>query len=254
MKNLGLDERESSIYLSLLEGESMSILELSRDTGIPRTTLYRIVDSLINKRFVEEEVHENGSKLVVKRPEELDFIVKEGLQELDGMKDALSSLKEVAEEITSTVPRTKVRYYKGIEGLQQMLWNSLKGSDVIGYSEFGRVDMVGKKFYEEYVKEFRFRGSKDRVVSNQKCLDYYLSHILSEENKHQLDKDGIKILDKEIFYVSGDTSIYNNVYAVSYWKGSEIVGVEIENDELVKLHRSIFEILWKQAKPIDRYL
>jgi hypothetical protein len=61
-------------------------------------------------------------------------------------------------------------------------------------------------------------------------------------------------MSPEKLYVSGDTTIYNNTFAVAYWKQGEVVGVEIKNAELVKTQKSIFEQLWSLAEPLERYM
>lgn len=136
-----------------------------------------------------------------------------------------------------------------------MIWNTLKAdSEVMGYSEFGRVDLVGKHFYDKYVQEFRhLRQLKDRVISNEKCIDYFERYVKGKI-KHQIDEDNLRIIPSEIFYVSGDHSIYNDIYSMSFWKAKEIVAVEIQNIELVKLHKTIFEILWNIGKSVQDLL
>jgi len=66
---------------------------------------------------------------------------------------------------------------------------------------------------------------------------------------HELRKkyQHTRVISKDKLYISGDITIYNNVFAVAYWKHGEVVGVEIENAELVKTQRSIFELLWEIA-------
>jgi len=45
LEALGLDSREIEAYLSLLDNGIMTALELSRRADIPRTTLYRVIES-----------------------------------------------------------------------------------------------------------------------------------------------------------------------------------------------------------------
>ena len=59
----------------------------------------------------------------------------------------------------------------------------------------------------------------------------------------------MRIIEKDHLTITGDTTIYNNIFSVMYWKQGEIVGVEIENPELVAMQKNMFEILWKIAKP-----
>lgn len=255
LKILGLSEEESIVYINLLNKTSAGILEISREVNIPRTNVYRICDELVKKKFAKWIVGDRGSNIEAVRPRHLDFLIKEKESELEGYANSLNSLQEMAQDIATKVPKTQVRYYQGKEGIKQIIWNTLKAkNEVFGYSEFGRIEVVGKAYYTKYVEEFKFRKIKDRAISNQKCLDYYVKYVIGKENIHQIDKDNVKIIPKNIFYVSGDHSIYNDIYSMSYWKSNEVVGVEIQNPELVKLHKTIFELMWKLAEPVEKYL
>lgn len=252
---LGLNKIESSVYLALLSRDISSILELSRDTNIPRSTVYRVSKKLIDKRFAEWVVESKVQKVKAVRPDGLDFVLKEKSNDLKNVTNSLKNLQQMVSSVVTHVPKTQVRYYQGKSGMQQLIWNTLKANkEICGYSEFGRVDVVGVKFYQEYVREFNLRGLRDRAIANENGLNYIKNHVISSESKHQLDESGIKLIPKEKFYVSGDTSFYNNIYSVSYWKKGEIVGVEVENIELVKMHQSIFDILWNLAEPLSDFL
>ncbi|MBN2101094.1 helix-turn-helix domain-containing protein [Candidatus Dojkabacteria bacterium] len=248
---LGLDENEAEVYMTLLGAPSMTILELSRSTNIPRSTVYRIAESLAKKKFAEWIIEHNSKKVRAITPEYLGFVVKEKKTELEEAEVSLNNLQDMIGNIVTKVPKTQVRYYQGKEGIRQIIWNTLKAKKgVFGYSEFGRIEVVGRNFYNDYVQEFRARGLTDRVIANENCFGYLDKHVLTELEKHQLESTGIRIIPKKIFYCTGDHSLYNNIYSISYWRKNETIGVEIENEELVKMHASIFEMMWKIAEPV----
>jgi len=250
LKELGLSQQESRVYIDLLRGGIQTVMQLSKKENIPRSTIYRIIETLKEKGFVEKILKKKTALFKAIPIKKLDFLITEQEHKLETLKSTMQSLQEMGLTNLQNVPATQVRHYQGVAGIKQMLWNSLSADkEVIGYSEFGRVDVVGTQFYNSFVKEFAHRNLTDRVITNEIGFKYIEKHVLSPLEKHQLGIDGIKVLPKTKFYVAGDTSIYNNVYSVSFWKGDEIVGVEIENPELVRLHKSIFEILWEIASP-----
>ena len=56
-----------------------------------------------------------------------------------------------------------------------MLWNSLNANkEIVGYSVFGRAEVVGEKFMSQWVLEFKRRGLRDRVIANtaKEVVDY----------------------------------------------------------------------------------
>ncbi|MDQ6985600.1 MAG: hypothetical protein Q9M91_02220 [Candidatus Dojkabacteria bacterium] len=151
------------------------------------------------------------------------------------------------------MPKTQVRNYFGVEGIKQIIWNCLKAkTEVIGYSQFGRVSVVGEKFYSKYVEEFKLRKIVDRSITNELGLEHVRTFV--KPGEHQQNLDNVRMIPKDKYYVSGDTSIYNNIYAVCWWDKGEIVGIELENPKLVKLQKSIFEMMWSLAEPISKYI
>lgn len=253
--NLGLDEDEALCYKTLTQSPvSMPVTNLSKEIDIPRSTVYRICENLVKKRFAMWVVGERGREIQAIDSQQLDFLIKEKRGELQNVKKTVHALQEMLGSIT-TLPKTKVKYYQGKEGIKQIIWNTLRAEkEVIGYSEFGRIAVTGESFYEKYVQEFKLRNIEDKAISNEHCIAYYKENVVNINKNHQMKAMGVRIIPEETFYVSGDHSIYNDTYAISYWKGSEVVGVEIENSELVKMHKSIFSILWNIAKPVSEFV
>lgn len=52
--SIGFSDKEATVYLALLSVVHMSHLEISRATGIKRSTVYTIIDSLTEKKMVRE--------------------------------------------------------------------------------------------------------------------------------------------------------------------------------------------------------
>lgn len=61
MKALGLSEYEVKAYLSLLEQYPVNGYTLSKNSGIPRSRIYEVLDSLKNKQIVFEQSDEKGT-------------------------------------------------------------------------------------------------------------------------------------------------------------------------------------------------
>ena len=248
--SLGLTIEESLVYKEILVLDALSILALSRKVNIPRSTVYRICESLVKKGFANWLVSNNGRLIKATDVNSLGFVKEEYLSMAKKVDETISHLEQYTEGFLSSQTKTEVKYYQGKEGIKQVIWNTLKAeNEIIGYSEFGRVAIVGEEFYNSYVKEFKLRGLKDRVLANEDARSYINKYVVN--NLHQVTLDNIREITKEMYYVSGDHSIYNDTYSILNWNQGEVVGVEITNKELTKLHKSIFNILWNIAKPIS---
>jgi len=252
LQELGLSELEAHIYLALTSVSAVSALSLSRSLAVPRTSVYDALMRLIEKGLVEKVVKSKSTWYKASPVSVLGNFVEEQGSKLASMKEALDSLTLQLKNRAGDLKTTEVRYYEGAEGMRQMVWNCLKAKkEIVGYSVFGRVDVVGLKFYQRFVSEFAARSLADRVIASptKRTLDYIFKDV--KPGFHQLSFQNIRSLPENKLYIAGDTMIYNDTYAVSYWEGHEVVGVEIENADFVRHELSIFELLWDLASPVS---
>ena len=57
---------------------------------------------------------------------------------------------------------TKVKFYHGKAGIEQMVWNVLKAEDeILGYTFRDLSHFVGAKFMDKFASEFKRRKSQD---------------------------------------------------------------------------------------------
>jgi sugar-specific transcriptional regulator TrmB len=251
LHQFGLNEIECQIYLYILNKNPQSILNIAKNLNIPRTSIYDNSQKLIEKGLVEKIIEYKTQKIKAYPLDILEHLIDKEKERVEKLNDTLEFLKQNLSPIVNLSLNTQVRYYSGVQGFRQMIWNTLAADkEVVGYSIFGRKEIVGEKFYKKYSKEFKLRGLVDRCIINprKETLDVVEKDITPGES--QITRDNIRIFEAYELYTSGDTSIYNNTFAVCYWKEGEVVGVEIENAELVKTQKTIFELLWKVAKPI----
>lgn len=245
--DLGLSETEAKIFLKLGQ-DVKTVMELGKEIGVARTSIYAGIEKLLEKGLVERVVEYKRQLYKRAGREMLANLVREEEVKLEKMRQSKDVLIDLLDEKIGGT-QTQVRYYHGKQGIQQMMWNALSAkNETVGWSEFGRVEVVGEKFTENWVLEFRKKGLRDRVLANPipKVIDILKERL--DSGSHQLKSGDVRLVPEKEIYISGDTTIYNNVFAVCWWKGDEMVGVEIENEELVRTQRSMFETMWKMAK------
>jgi len=259
---LGLNALEAELYLYLAENPPQTALTLSRTLAIPRTSIYDTLARLTSKGLVTTLLRAKSTQYQAVPPSALEPLVHRVTDQLAQMTTAFAELQSQLKRRVGELKNTEVRYYQGPEGMRQMMWNCLRAKkEIVGYSVFGRVEVVGLPFQKRFVSEFSTRDLTDRVIANptSRTLDYIFKDV--KPGFHQMSFQNIRTLPQDKLFIAGDTMIYNDVYAVSYWpvspkpaeggQGHEVVGVEIENPDFVKHELSIFELLWKLAKPIS---
>src|SRR6185369_11678946 len=122
LQDLGLTDKEATIYLSLLQVDGATALDLSKKTKINRSTVYVTIESLSKKGLVSETTIGKKTQFQAESPERLEtFVEKRRLQ----FEEQSQRLKDIIPEIKSierkTGERPVVKYFEGKEGILSML-------------------------------------------------------------------------------------------------------------------------------------
>jgi sugar-specific transcriptional regulator TrmB len=252
LKSFGLTPLEADIYLCLSNTTSMTALELSRALLVPRTSIYDHIDRLIERGLVERILLYKSQQFRAFPLTILESDIIKRKQNISQLEQELQYLQTHIKQDLFTSTKTEARYYHGSTGIRQMMWHALSATkEHIGYSILGRKEIVGAKFIQEYLDEFKRRHLIDRVIINPtKESTGYVTTTLNTNIPVSFEK--VRMIEIDKIKITGDTTIYNNIFSVMYWKQGEIVGVEIENPELVAMQKDMFEIIWNIAKPFTR--
>lgn len=117
LEEIGLSEKESQIYLALLAVDSESIQDLAKRTGINRTTVYPVLETLEKKGLVSEVQKGKRVEYVAAPPERLETFVerqKVVLEErAERLKDIIPQIKSIQRE---SGEKPIVKYFEGREG------------------------------------------------------------------------------------------------------------------------------------------
>jgi len=246
----GVTATGARIYLYLLGKPPTSILDISLELGLPRTSVYDNADKLAEKRLVEHVVYYKRHKLKAYPLSILQAHIDDESSRLRSLQAQLTVLEQDFTEASTQVrPNTEVRYYRGVTGLEQMVWNSLKTTgELVSYSQFSLTDVLGRHFIEHYNSELQDREIHSRVITNPENISSWQQSTTSIRAYTETLQE-CRILPHSKLRIHGDTTIYNNVFAVTNWEHDEIVGVEIENSDIAKVQKDIFNTMWTQSKP-----
>ena len=251
LQAFGLNPTEAAIYLHLISKQPRTILDIARDLNLPRTSVYDNALKLAEKGLVHKIVTFKSQKLKAYPITILEELVEKEKARIDELQGKLSTLKTHLTHALAAPTNTEVRYFYGAKGFQQMMWNALKAKNgIIGYSQFGRVEVVGQRFLDKMHDETTSRGIVDRVITNPEMLERIST---DHEKQRRALYQQTRVMDASRLYISGDTTIYNDTFALAYWKQGEVVGIEIDNPEFVKTQTTIFEEMWKLAEPLESY-
>lgn len=246
LAKFGLAQDESSIYLHLLERGSLTALQLSRDLNIGRTKVYNLIEKLIKKGLIDEELSDLGKKYEANDPKILELEIIEEEEKLDSLARSLELVKKDFQSLKSqSAQQVDIKYYSGVDGLKQITWNSLHAKKELFIFEVsqGMHPFTGRKFAEKARQEFYLR----RIVTNQ-LTNIKKFKPFTEVEKYVKYCMKLGYIDPKELELDFEIVVYNNVVAFYTYEGKEIFGTEIYNKDIADMHKQIFNFFWKKGK------
>lgn len=233
LQSLGLTEYESLIYLCLLEKGISGVSKISRETGINRPAIYKIIPLLLNKGIISILVKKKQTLYIAENPEKLESII-EGVH-----KNFKEALPELLQNFEGKENKPVVKFLTGKKGISfifEDLVRTLKKGDVFyRYSaprDLGKAD----KYLPENYRKIRDEKELERFVITGKEI--------AEQKKKRLER-AIKILPH---IEDGDFNVTQIVYAnkIAFINYESETAVLIEDKLTANLQKMIFKNLYSR--------
>src|SRR3989338_11198969 len=147
LREMGLGENESRVYLALLKYGPSLAGAISRKTGIHRRNVYDITERLIQKGLIGYIKKNNRRFFEAANPERFKEILDEKQKALDVELGDLMFLYKKTKE------KQETNFYKGVEGLKTVFQDQLDSKEVLilGASESAfEVLPFYFKWYDKY--------------------------------------------------------------------------------------------------------
>lgn len=248
LEALGLSPDEATIYVKLLKDGTSTHLRLNRETGITRSKVYRLVESLEQQGLVSRYVDDTGRFIAPSEPENLAIKLATQEAQLKERRDVLKTVVPQLARLTGVRGNKffSIRAYEGVDGFRQMLWHELKAK--------GEMLVLGGATIEELAPNHRWA---ERHRAGTITAGYHIRELLNEAHwdlsftkhstfgKHYSQRH----IDKEILHLTTQISIYNDTVSTFHWRHDQKVGFEVISKEYADTLRQIFEFYWRMAEP-----
>jgi predicted transcriptional regulator len=249
LEPFGISVDEARVYLELLEKGTATALQVSRNIGIGRTKVYRILDKLIEFQLVTQKYQESGFAFVANDPAQFKMLLSKREGEVVALKYMLPDLVASLNAHSGRgKPGSEVLYYKGKRGLTQVNFNLLKAKGEFLSYEVGTADVyMDHHEAEELRRELVQKRILVRTLTN-------VSHIEPFTEVSELVKQWweIKYIDPKILTIKTDVFIYNHVYAMChYLDKKDVFCLEMHNAYMAQMQREMFEVMWEVGEEME---
>lgn len=245
LQSFGFSEKETDVYIALLELGKGTVSKISLQAGINRTTGYDILGSLLNKKLVSVSGKEPKQEYIAEPPTAItEYLKRQALQTSEYIKKSEEIIPEL-NLLYSLDNRPKIRFYEGTDGLQYVYEDTLTSSEPIrAYATADEMHKGLPNYFPEYYKRRAGKKISIRAIVPGTPTGF-------ERRKHdEEEKREIAFVPADKYYFSPEINIYDNKIMIASWR--EKLGIIIESEEIADAMKKIYELAWARAKQMDQ--
>jgi HTH-type transcriptional regulator, sugar sensing transcriptional regulator len=242
LQSLGLSDKEARVYVASLFLGPSAVQKIAEQADVNRATAYVILEQLCDVGLVSQSSEGKKTVFIAEGPKALGRLLERQESELELKRGELKQLLPELEQ-SQRAPEEGapvVRFYKGIEGSEaasEYLRKTVEpGSEIYGLSNIDELEKMTPGLTRTNPK----RRLKKRISSRV----FYSSSGKVIESDPGLMRQAVKVEDP----VQADVNLYPERASLITYKGKDSVAVVIENKEIVRTLRQLFELAWRNRE------
>lgn len=235
---IGLSDKEAAVYTALLQLGQATAYGVAVKSGLKKPTTYVILDELIEKGLVLKVPQMKTQHYIARSPEEAFGVAQE---RLTLAKKALPELLAITKGKKSKVSTV---YFEGVEGMKQLVEYKFKeheGEEILGFwaTDKNADPELSRYFKTEYPKKMQRHGIRMRGLAprDPSLADYRAADAGYGRN--------IKEISTNDYSTEVAITVSKDLVRIEDYKNLQ--GIAIENQDVAKAVRQIFEIVWKKC-------
>lgn len=248
LTSIGFKEKESKVYLALLELGEQPSSTIAKKTGINRTTCYLILMDLMRRGLVSSFEKGKINYFTAANPETILTHIQAEKKNLEKQENFFKTNLETLLELTESKNiKPRVQFFEGFEGIKTVYNDTLKNKNkILGFGDIQNYPERLKEFiYNEYIplrikKKISFYG----IVPSTEAT----SSRVKEDKKFKRATQKIPIeLPLNI-----RLNIYGNKVAFMSHTDEKYSGVIIEDKLIHQAMSTIHRLAWMHCETKSR--
>lgn len=238
LKELGFSERETKVYLALLELGSITVGPIAAKTRIQHAKVYQTLEKLIDKGLASYIIKSKTKYFQAQSP-----------------KRILSSLKEKEREFLAILPRLEekqefskepqvARVHEGYKAIKAMFESIIEGLNknshyyVFAFKEEYLHSPLASRFLRQVHMQLAEKKVDDRLIAN--------SSIKKDFKKNYAGIKNLKAKFTNLNLPLGLMIIDNKV--INWVWGKRPTAIEITSKQIASQYQKFFLEIWKTSK------
>lgn len=229
------DKEEAAVYVASLHLGEALLSDIAKKAGVPRTSCYYILDSLIKKGFINFYQKRGRKYYSAENPRKFQIVLKE--------REA--ALKEIMPQLIamhSAVGATpSISFYEGVGGINMILNNILEQQHpLLALTSIDDiVAIIGEDLYR-FIRARKNKFLRVNLITNKTPA------TLALQKKDAQELRVTRFLPPETKLQTANF-IYGDHVAIVSLNPVKPLGIIIEDNSIADTQRFLFDTLWAHA-------
>lgn len=235
LQNIGLSEKESSVYLALLSVDTYSVLELSKATKINRTTLYPVLDELINKKLVIEIKQDKKVRFQAESPERIETYIQNQKNQLEEQEKVLEDIiPQMRGFVRNVGEKPVVKFFEGREGILESL-NT--------YYESGDNEKEEYLIYPRRdIKDLFSPKEQERAKNSRIKRNIFMNSIFTADEDYPSNELANRYrINSDLYKISAEIGVYSDRVYI-HILSSNMSAVYIKSKDVAETMKVLFKL------------
>lgn len=232
---LGLETREIKVYTFLLSNKDVPAYAIASGTQIPRSTVYKILDSLQSQGLVSKWTKNSVKHFSAENPNKLQNIIAMKKEAVDNAMPLLTSLFTK----DSIYPSTKLYIGKdGVKHVFEMLLTKIKDEKIKRIYVYS--DYLLTERFPKYFDDWRQR--KNKTGSYTQLIVPFGTPMTDDYSSNEFRETRVM---PEKFSFLGSLDICGSLCSFFSFKDKEVYSIVIDSPIVAEMLTKIFQYMWE---------
>lgn len=237
---LDLSPAECTAYETLISAGPLTPPGLAKVAKLTRVNSYAALRGLAQKGLAQEKSIAKKHTYFAEPPTALRGLIRQKVEKSQADALAIESLiPAMMNQYNLAASKPGVSVYEGLDEIKKIYEDTLKlkpGQEVLVLRPIHNSQEI-KPFIRNYIKRRAKIGIKNRTITPTYRPDLDDKKLLRQRRYYPLDK----------FSLPAEVSIYGDKVALISLR-KDLVGTIIQSRDISETFRTIYELLWSQAK------
>lgn len=231
LKQFGLTDKEMNVYLANLQLGSARVTRIAAKSGVLRETTYAVLNGLMEQGLASCVVKGGVNYYAAATPEKFLNILREKEEKISSVLPSLQAMKALTSE------KPTVKLYEGVAGLKTIMDDFITtGKPMLALGSTRALHDKLLYYFPNYIQRRKDAGIPIKVLTEETSLT---KKMRSNDNAvlREMRYYPAKYALPNTFFIYGQKIAFLDVE-------KNMVGVVIQNSEIVRSFESIFQMLW----------